>query len=220
MNLFPSMHEHDLTEQRKWMVDSQIRRRGISDERVLGAMLKVERHLFIEDSLRLLAYRDSPLSIGFDQTISQPYIVALMAESASLDKDDVVLEVGTGSGYQAAILAELVRKVYSVEILEVLSRKTHELLKSLSYQNVRTKVADGYEGWPEHAPYDAILVSAAADHIPMPLVRQLSAGAKMIIPVETVKGLQHLISVKKREDGTYAQQMIEAVRFVPLVRSS
>jgi len=213
------MSEEEYTKKRERMVEEQIERRGISDLKVLTAMRHVKRHLFVESKNRPVAYQDSPLSIGYEQTISQPYIVALMTELLELEDGDKVLEVGTGSGYQAAILAEIVKEVYSIEIVEGLGHQARELLNELGYGNVHVKIGDGYYGWQEHAPFDGIIVTAAPDHIPQPLIDQLKPGAKMVIPVGSLLGLQHLTLVQKKDDGTVSQKRVELVRFVPLTRS-
>lgn len=198
------------------MVHDQIELRGVQDEAVLSAMHAVPRHEFVPSAQRRHAYADSPLPIGYGQTISQPYIVAAMTEMLQLDTNSVVLEVGTGSGYQAAVLSPIVRQVYTIEIIEELGRTARERLSRLGYDNVEVKVGDGYEGWPEHAPYDGIIVTAASSHIPPPLIEQLKVGGRMIIPVGPPMMVQHLISVKKNEDGTIVQRSVMPVRFVPL----
>lgn len=199
------------------MADSQIRARGIRDPRVLEALGKVPRHLFVPESMRRYAYADEPLPIGEGQTISQPYIVAYMTEALRLDAGDRVLEVGTGSGYQTAVLAELVREVWTVEILGSLSLRAQSILGGLGYGNIRYRVGDGSEGWPGSAPFDAIMVTAAAAKVPGPLEDQLAAGGRMILPV----GADHQELVLVRRDGSgYKRDELLAVRFVPLVRSS
>lgn len=180
---------------REKMVETQIKARGVKDPRVLSAMLKVERHLFVTKELQTSAYTDQPLPIGEGQTISQPYIVALMTELLELKGEDRVLEVGTGSGYQAAILGELVREVYTIEIVETLASSAKNLLLQLGYKNIMVKAGDGYLGWPEAAPFDAIIVTAAPDHIPKPLLDQLKEGGRMVVPV-----------------GTYAQMLKKIVK--------
>lgn len=197
------------------MVDAQIRRRGVTDEDVLAAMAEVPRHEFVSDDLQNQAYADHPLPIGYGQTISQPYIVALMTELLELEKTDRVLEVGTGSGYQAAILAKIVAEVYTVEIIEPLAREAGERLARLGYDNVHVKQGDGYYGWEEHAPYDAIIVTAAPDHIPEPLIQQLKDGATMVIPVGPPGGYQELWKITKRGAKT-VRRNITGVLFVPL----
>ena len=179
-------------EARMKMVDTQIRRRGVTDQDVLEAMEVVPRHEFVPEHLKNQAYADHPLPIGHGQTISQPYIVALMTELLELESTDRVLEIGTGSGYQAAILAQIVAEVYTVEIIEPLANQAQERLARLGYDNLHTLHADGYHGWEEHAPYDAIIVTAAPDHIPPALVQQLKDGAQLVIPVGPPGGYQTL----------------------------
>lgn len=213
------MNEEDYKKKREQMVAEQIAQRGIADPRVLGAMLAVERQQFMPTQVRHLAYEDYPVDIGHGQTISQPYIVAIMTELLKLDADDKVLEIGTGSGYQAAVLAQIAKEVYTVEIVEALGKSAAATFKKLGYKNIHAKIGDGYEGWPEHAPYDAIIVTAAPEHIPEPLIAQLKPGGRMILPVGPVTSFQYLILVEKHADGTYTQEKLEAVRFVPLKRS-
>lgn len=186
------------------------------DEAVLDALRTVPRHLFVPPPLRGQAYDDSPLEIGHDQTISQPFIVALMTHVLKPAKDDVVLEVGTGSGYQAAILATLVRHVYSIEIVAPLARQASERLKNLGYSNVTVQQGDGYAGWPKHAPFDAVIVTAGARRIPPPLVDQLKAGGRMVIPIGSVSTSQELLLVEKRPDGKIKTRSLGSVLFVPL----
>ncbi|MCL4693944.1 MAG: protein-L-isoaspartate(D-aspartate) O-methyltransferase [Candidatus Hydrogenedentes bacterium] len=193
-------------------------RRGVTDTAVLNAMRTVPRHEFVSESQQNQAYADTPLPIGHGQTISQPYIVALMTELLDVDADDVVLEIGTGSGYQAAVLAEIVEKVFTIEIVEPLAMSAKKRLAELEYDNVETKSGDGYFGWKEHAPYDGIVVTAAASHIPPPLVEQLKPGARMVIPVGPPFGNQQLFLLEKNPDGTVTQRSVLAVRFVPLTR--
>ena len=179
----------------------QIIARGVQTPRVLDAMRKVPRHLFVPKSLRFLAYRDHPLPIGYGQTISQPYIVAFMSEVLNLSSGERVLEVGTGSGYQAAILAELCKEVYSIEIIEKLAIKAQATLERLGYGNVQVRVGDGYKGWSEKAPFDAVIVTCAPESIPGPLIHQLKEGGRMIIPVGAQGTVQKLVSAtKKGED--------------------
>jgi len=205
----------DWVEERMEMVDRQIRSRGISDQQVLDAMERVPRHEFVPDQYKSQAYADHPLPIGHGQTISQPYIVALMSELLQLEQDDRVLEVGTGSGYQAAILAEIIEDVYTVEIIEALATQARDRLQGLGYDNVQVLHADGYFGWPEHAPYDAIIVTAAPDHIPQPLVQQLADGAKMVIPVGPPGGYQTLWEITK-VGQEITKRNVTGVLFVPL----
>jgi len=202
-------------EERMSMVDSQIRRRGVTDLEVLAAMERVPRHEFVPEEFRAQSYADRPLPIGYGQTISQPYIVALMTELLQLKSTDRVLEIGTGSGYQAAILGEIVADVYTIEIVEALALEAQERLKRLGYTNVHTLYADGYYGWEEHAPFDAIIVTAAPDHIPQPLVQQLKDGAKLVIPVGPPGGYQTLWEVTKTGEQV-TKRNVTGVLFVPL----
>jgi protein-L-isoaspartate(D-aspartate) O-methyltransferase len=197
------------------MVERQIRERGVTDEEVLEAMERVPRHDFVPSEYQSQAYADRPLPIGYGQTISQPYIVALMTELLQLKNTDRVLEIGTGSGYQAAILGEIVAEVYTVEIIEALAAEAAARLKRLGYDNVHTLHADGYFGWEEHAPYDAIIVTAAPDHIPQPLVQQLKDGAKLVIPVGPPGGYQTLWEVTKIGQEV-TKRNVTGVLFVPL----
>ncbi len=182
----------------------------------LAAMNAVERHKLVPESQRKFAYENRPLPIGYGQTISQPYIVALMTELVSPDADDVVLEIGTGSGYQAAILAELVAQVYSIEIIEALATRAKADLARLGYDNVTTRLGDGYYGWEEHAPFDAIVVTAAASHVPPPLVEQLAPGGRRVIPVGGRFLTQTLLLLEKTAAGEVVTRQFGAVRFVPL----
>ena len=200
---------------RKSMVEQQLKTRGIDNEKVLDIMGNIERHKFVPSSLVNNAYDDNPLPIGYGQTISQPYIVALMTQSLEVDKNDKVLELGTGSGYQAAVLAELVKEVYTIEIIEELANSAEKRLKNLGYKNVKVKNADGYFGWEEFAPYDAIIVTAAANHIPPPLLEQLKDGGKLIIPLGSTLTFQTLTLVTKKGNDLETE-FITGVRFVPL----
>ncbi len=186
------------------------------DSRVLGAMARVPRHLFVPRIHRFRAYKNVPLPIGHGQTISQPYVVALMTDLLELKRGDKVLEVGTGSGYQAAILAELTDEVYTIEIIEKLAESAAAVLKQQNYKNIHTRVGDGYYGWPGAAPFDAIVVTAAADHIPPPLVRQLKPGGRMVIPVGSRFMVQQLVLLTKDLKGGTSLRQILPVRFVPL----
>ena len=196
------------------MVHDQIKARGVDDVRVLSAMEKVPRHEFVPAGVRSAAYNDEPLSIGKGQTISQPYIVAYMTEQLELKDDFRVLEIGTGCGYQTAVLAELVREVYTVEIIESLSLQSQRLLSVLGYGNIYFKVGDGVFGWEEFAPFDAILVTAAPDVIPTSYKEQLAVGGRLIIPVGQT--FQDLVLVERLKDG-YKEKKLISVRFVPLV---
>ncbi len=200
---------------RQRMVEEQIKRRGVRDSRVLKAMLKVPRHLFVPESHLPYAYDDSPLPIGHGQTISQPYIVAYMTEVLKLKGNERVLEIGTGSGYQTAILAELVREVYTVELIPDLLIRAMETLNSLGYTNIFYRIGDGHEGWPEQAPFDACLVTAAPEKIPEKLPAQLKPGGRMIIPVGS--WFQELILIEKHENR-FVKKTLLPVRFVPLIR--
>jgi protein-L-isoaspartate(D-aspartate) O-methyltransferase len=199
------------------MVDKQIQDRGITDARVLAAMRTVPRHEFVPQSSRSRAYADYPLPIGEGQTISQPYIVALMTELMELSRSDVVLEIGTGSGYQAAILSQICREVFTVEIKEGLYKRTSRLLEKIGYQNISTRHGDGYFGWEEEAPFQAIMVTAAVDHIPPPLLAQLADGGRLVLPLGNPYGMsgQMLVVVKRRGQEFLVRQIL-AVRFVPL----
>jgi protein-L-isoaspartate(D-aspartate) O-methyltransferase len=202
-------------EERMSMVDRQIRRRGVTDLDVLAAMERVPRHEFVPEEFKSRAYADQPLPIGHGQTISQPYIVALMTELLQLKSTDRVLEIGTGSGYQAAILAEIVAEVYTIEIVEALAVEARERLGRLGYASVHTMHGDGYYGWEEHAPFDAIIVTAAPDHIPQPLVQQLRDGAKLVLPVGPPGGYQTLWEVTKSGEQ-FTKRNVTGVLFVPL----
>ena len=200
---------------RQQMVEGQLRQRDIRDERVLQAMATVPRHLFVPPAQRSQAYDDGPLPIGQEQTISQPYIVALMTESLRLKGTETVLEIGTGSGYQAAVLSGLAKKVYSIEIIPELAGTARARLAALGYKNVEVIVGDGNLGWPQGSPYDAIIVTAAAPQIPPALIEQLAEGGRMVLPVE-VGNEQHLLRLQK-VDGKITQEDLGLVRFVPLV---
>ncbi|MCM8800398.1 MAG: protein-L-isoaspartate(D-aspartate) O-methyltransferase [Candidatus Omnitrophica bacterium] len=200
---------------RKRMVSQQIQARGIKDKRVLEAMLKVERHRFVPERIQHLAYEDTPLPIGYSQTISQPYIVALMTELLELKGDEKVLEIGTGSGYQAAILAELAKEVYTIEIIPELAQSAERLLKELGYQNIQVRCGDGYLGWPQVAPFEAIIVTCAPEKIPEPLIEQLAEEGRLVIPVGTTYQELKLITKKK---GKLQEKSIIPVRFVPMIR--
>lgn len=204
-------------EQRKLMVETQIKDRGIKDTSVLNAMMKVEREQFVTPPYRNMAYYDMALPIGEGQTISQPYIVAYMTEAIKPKKSHKVLEIGTGSGYQAAVLAEIVDSVYTIEIISVLADSASAKLKRLGYTNVKVKTDDGYLGWEEHAPFDAIVVTAGADEIPKPLIDQLKEGGKMVIPVGEAGKVQTLKLLEKK-GGEIITTAMFPVRFVPLVR--
>ena len=203
------------TTKRDNMVSGQIAARGVSDAGVLDAMRKVERHLFLPSDLQSIAYSDEPLSIGHGQTISQPYIVAYMTEAAGLKPDDRVLEIGTGSGYQTAILAEIVREVYTIEAIEPLASSAERLLSGLGYKNIHFKCDDGYKGWPEEAPFDAIIITAAPPEVPAQIAAQLKVGGRMVVPVGGL--FQELCLITRKETG-FDRKSLLPVRFVPMIR--
>lgn len=209
--------QHDFTALREAMVAEGVIAWGISDAAVIAAMRTVPRHAFVPDEYLAQAYQNHPLPIGYGQTISQPYIVALMTEAAAIEPGDRVLEVGTGSGYQAAVLAEVAAEVHTLEIIGALVERATEDLASLGYDNVRVYHADGYFGLPDEAPFDAILVTAAPDHIPQPLVAQLALGGSLVIPVGPVGGYQTLWRVTRGAEGIRTVNL-GGVRFVPLTR--
>ena len=197
------------------MVEQQLRPRGVRDERVVTAMAKVPRQEFVPDNVRAQAYADSALPIGHDQTISQPFIVAFMTEQLRLQPNDRVLEIGTGSGYQTAVLAELVKDVYTIEIIEPLAKEASARLTRLGYKNAHVKTGDGFQGWPEVAPFDAIVVTCAPDKVPPPLTQQLKDGGRMIVPVGT--GIDQQLFLLEKKNGQLAQTAILPVRFVPMI---
>ncbi len=214
----PTPSAATLAAQRQRMVEQQLKPRGIKDERVLGAMAKVPREEFIPMNARGDAYEDGPLPIGYDQTISQPYIVAFMTEQLRPKASDRVLEIGSGSGYQAAILAELVTDVYTIEIVEPLAKNAEATVQRLGYKNVHIRVGDGYKGWPEEAPFDAIVVTCAPENVPQPLVDQLKDGGRMVIPVGE-RFAQQLYLFEKR-NGQLKESVTLPVRFVPMLRET
>jgi protein-L-isoaspartate(D-aspartate) O-methyltransferase len=201
------------------MVEEQIKARGVRDERVLTAMGKVPRHEFVPEDQRADAYRDGPLPIGEGQTISQPYIVALMTEEARPRPGHRVLEIGTGSGYQAAVLAELVKEVYTIELEPALAGQAKDRLERLGYRNVHTRTGDGYKGWPGAAPFDAVVVTCGADHVPEPLFEQLKPGGVLVIPVGKAPAEQSLLAITKDETGGRTTRDLGPVRFVPFRRA-
>jgi protein-L-isoaspartate(D-aspartate) O-methyltransferase len=209
----PSEPADEFDEQRRSMVERQIRARGVRDTAVLAAMIKVPRHLFVPEDQRPLAAADHPLPIGYGQTISQPFIVAYMTEAVEASPHEKVLEIGTGSGYQAAVLGELVKEVYTVEIIPELAERARQTLSTLGYLNVHVKTGNGYEGWGEHAPFDGIVVTAAPDHVPQALVDQLAINGKMVIPVGV--GDQEMLIITRTRDGVVEKRTIP-VRFVPM----
>jgi protein-L-isoaspartate(D-aspartate) O-methyltransferase len=218
--MLPSLHfgQDQYQAKRTDMVQNQIKSRGIKDEATLRAMRKVPRDLFVPESQRARAYNDGPLPIGYGQTISQPYIVGYMTEVLGLKPQDKALEIGTGSGYQAAVLAEIVKEVYTIEIVEELGKQARDRLKKMGYSNVSVKIGDGYYGWKEHGPFDGIMVTAAAEYVPPPLIEQLKEGGKMVIPVGSPYGVQTLMLIEKR-NGKAMSRSLFPVRFVPFTRS-
>ena len=207
--------EREAARGRQRMVDEQLRARDIEDPLVLRAMSKVPRQRFVPEARRPHAYADRPLRIGYRQTISQPYIVALMSQLAQPKRNSRVLDVGTGSGYQAAVLAELVEDVYSIEIVKPLAEEARRRLDSLGYQNIHVRHGDGYQGWKEQAPFDVIIVAAAPDHVPQALIEQLNSGGKLVIPVGG-QFKQELLVIEKRADGTVRERTVAPVAFVPM----
>lgn len=213
-NIFASEPDKTVS-QREKMVRRQLIVRGIRDRRVLEAMKKIPRHLFVDESLKGKAYGDHPLPIGEGQTISQPYVVAWMTEALKLNSSDRVLEIGTGSGYQAAVLAEIVKEVYTIEIKKRLKVTATNLLQELGYKNIKTRNADGYFGWKEYAPFDAIIITAFANHIPPPLIKQLKEGGRLIIPLGSTLYYQTLTLAAKK-DGELEVRQMGSVAFVPM----
>ncbi len=203
--------------ERQRMVKYDLKGRDITDQQVLMTMGKVPRHLFVDESLRNMAYADHPLPIEEGQTISQPYIVALMTQVAGIKRGDKVLEIGTGSGYQAAILAELTDKVYTIEIRKGLAEKAKKTLDAIGYKNILVKEGDGYFGWKQYAPFDAIFVTAAANHIPPPLIEQLKEGGRLVIPLGSTTYFQTLTMITKQRSGELDVKHITSVAFVPMV---
>ena len=207
--------------ERNEMVSTQIADRPfaqpVKDQKVLTAMRTVPRHAFVSENYQTQAYADRPLSIGFAQTISQPYIVAYMTEMLKLNPEAKVLEIGTGSGYQAAVAAELAQRVYSIEIIKELGQTAGERLKKLGYKNVETRIADGYYGWTEKGPFDAIIVTAASSHVPRPLIEQLKPNGRLVIPLGSPWRAQELVLLTKQADGSVTSQGLMGVRFVPLL---
>ncbi|HLB01679.1 MAG TPA: protein-L-isoaspartate(D-aspartate) O-methyltransferase [Nitrospiria bacterium] len=203
--------------QRLNMVEKQLKGRDIQDPQVLEVMARVQRHLFVPTDLAREAYSDHPLPIGEGQTISQPYIVALMTQLAKVKRSEKVLEIGTGSGYQAAVLAELTGKVFSIEIRPRLAQQAQDRLKAMGYDTVRVRQGDGYYGWPEEAPFDVIMITAAVNHIPPPLIQQLGTGGRLILPLGSTTFFQTLTLVTKKRDGQLDVQHLTTVSFVPMV---
>lgn len=207
-----------ITERNK-MIDQHLRARGITDEQVINAMRAVPRHRLVPEVHRSEAYSDGPLPIGYGQTISQPYIVALMTELLRVKPGDRILEIGTGSGYQAAVLAEIADYVYTVEIVPELGERARADLSELGYKNIKVRVGDGYAGWEDHAPFDAIMVTAAPETIPQPLIDQLKPGGRLVIPLGKTGEIQQLTLVTKSSDGTLETKAVSPVRFVPFTGS-
>ena len=203
---------------RQTMVEKQLLSRGITDRRVLDALRKVPRHLFVAEEFRRLAYEDHPLPIGLEQTISQPYIVALMTELAQVGENHTVLEIGTGSGYQAAVLSVLAKRVYTIEYLSPLGEAARRRLAELKYSNVEVRIGDGYQGWPERQPFDGILVTAASEEVPQALIDQLKPGGRLVIPVGRQGDAQVLQVLEKDSAGKISRRNTIPVRFVPLVK--
>ncbi|MBI5327433.1 MAG: protein-L-isoaspartate(D-aspartate) O-methyltransferase [Deltaproteobacteria bacterium] len=203
-------------QKRQNMVAQDIRGRGISDKKVMEAMEKIPRHLYVDEYIRDMAYADYPLPIGEGQTISQPYVVALMTETLRLKQSDKVLEIGAGSGYQAAVLAEIVKDVYTIEIRKGLADKAEKRFEEMGYKNIKVKYADGYFGWEEYAPFDAIIITASANHIPPPLIKQLKQGGRLIIPLGSTVYYQTLTLATKTK-GEIDLEQITSVAFVPMI---
>jgi protein-L-isoaspartate(D-aspartate) O-methyltransferase len=213
----PSVEEtSEMARQKGLMINNHLKGREIKDREVLRAMEKIPRHYFVPESQRKRAYKDHPLPIGEGQTISQPYVVALMTEALKLKPGDKVLEIGTGSGYQAAVLGEIVQKVYTIEIREPLAIEAEKLLQKLGYKNIMVQYADGYYGWEDHAPFDAIIITASANHIPPPLIKQLTEGGRLIIPLGSTLYYQTLTLITKKEGKLEVEQM-GGVAFVPMM---
>lgn len=205
---------------RKQMIEEQIFRRGITDKRVLDAFLNVRRHSFVKPGLRSKAYEDFTLDIGEGQFVCRPYIVAVMTYAVVPEYNKKILEIGTGSGYHSAVLAELAKNVYTIERIESLAKKAQRRLKSMGYKNIKFKIGDGYEGWAEYAPYDGIIVTCSADHIPQPLINQLAVGGRLIIPVRYALNIQELILLEKDSKGQLKKTHLIPVQVAPLIRGS
>ena len=221
--IFPLSHsifaEDPYVQKRQAMIENDIKGRGIKDQRVLNVMGKIPRHLFVDEHIRNRAYGDHPLPIGEGQTISQPYVVALMTEALQLKPSDRVLEIGTGSAYQAAVLAGIVKEVCTVEIRKSLAERAEKRIKAFGYANIKVKYGDGYYGWEEFAPFDAIIITAAVNHIPPPLIRQLKEGGRLILPLGSTVYYQTLTLATKRKGELDVEQM-GAVAFVPMIGES
>ena len=211
-------HDNELYQLRMNMIETQIKKRGITDQTILDAMKQVNRHEYVQENFERLAYSDRPVPIGFGQTISQPYIVAFMSHKLNVASHHKVLEIGTGSGYQAAVLAELSDHVYTIEIIPELAKRAEKVLKKNDYDNITIRIGDGYKGWPEHAPFDRIMVTAAPKEIPEKLVEQLAPGGIMVLPVGETVMMQYLWLITKDNDGQIEKEKILPVRFVPMVK--
>ena len=211
-------HDNELYQLRMNMIETQIKKRGITDQTILDAMKEVNRHEYVQENFERLAYSDRPVPIGFGQTISQPYIVAFMSHKLNVASHHKVLEIGTGSGYQAAVLAELSDHVYTIEIIPELAKRAEKVLKKNDYDNITVRIGDGYKGWPEHAPFDRIMVTAAPKEIPEKLVEQLAPGGIMVLPVGETVMMQYLWLITKDNDGQIEKEKILPVRFVPMVK--
>ena len=211
-------HDNELYQLRMNMIETQIKKRGITDQTILDAMKKVNRHEYVQENFERLAYSDRPVPIGFGQTISQPYIVAFMSHKLNVASHHKVLEIGTGSGYQAAVLAELSDHVYTIEIIPELAKRAEKVLKKNDYDNITIRIGDGYKGWPEQAPFDRIMVTAAPKEIPEKLIEQLAPGGIMVLPVGETVMMQYLWLITKDNDGQIEKEKILPVRFVPMVK--
>ena len=211
-------HDNELYQLRMNMIETQIKKRGITDQTILDAMKEVNRHEYVQENFERLAYSDRPVPIGFGQTISQPYIVAFMSHKLNVASHHKVLEIGTGSGYQAAVLAELSDHVYTIEIIPELAKRAEKVLKKNDYDNITIRIGDGYKGWPEQAPFDRIMVTAAPKEIPEKLVEQLAPGGIMVLPVGETVMMQYLWLITKDNDGQIEKEKILPVRFVPMVK--
>ncbi|MCP4214422.1 MAG: protein-L-isoaspartate(D-aspartate) O-methyltransferase [bacterium] len=210
--------EPDYLALRAKMVEEQIQGRGITDKRLLDAFLGVERHMFVKPQFRKDAYKDSPLDIGKGQTVSEPYVVAVLTHAVAPGNDKKILEIGTGSGYHAAILAELAETVYTIEVYEKLGAEAKTRLDSLGYKNIKFKIGDGFKGWKKYAPYDGIIVTCSEDHIPQTLIDQLAVGGRLIIPVTYSSKVQELILLEKDHKGNLKRKYLIPVQFIPLIR--
>ena len=215
---WPRPRSAERLDERRRMVEVIRDYYGLADEKVLEAMLNVPRHWFVTSSMQRSAYADRPLPIGYDQTISQPFIVAYMTSVLELDESKKVLEIGTGSGYQAAVLSELTPHVYSIEIIEPLGLRAKEKLGEKGYSTIKLKIGDGYKGWPEYQPFDAIIVTCAPENVPAALIEQLALGGKIVIPVGRTYSVQQLVLLTKSKDGSVIKKSLMPVRFVPMLR--